>query len=58
MIISNENYTSDLLKVNGIYYRTNQKLNIGQHITIKNIQGNMLFIDDSNNQGNIPICLE
>lgn len=58
LIVANENYINNLLKINGIYYRVNQKINIGDHITIKKINGNMLSIQKLNNQEDIHICWE
>ena len=43
--INDDNYIDDMLKINGIYYDIDQKLNIGDMITINQVIGNKLSIN-------------
>lgn len=42
--VSPDNYVSDMLKVNGIYYAVDQTLSFGSSVTITAVTGNKLSV--------------
>lgn len=42
--VSSDNYVSDMLKINGIYYAVDQTLSFGSSVTITAVTGNILSV--------------